>query len=532
MSQPDYFSFDDYKVRLAKLDEIRALGVDPYPHQYSPTHEIATVLEQYAEEGAGDFDAAKDRKTDHVIVAGRLVLHRAMGKNIFAHIQEGQDVLQVLFNREETKVVGLEEGLEVTAHKFLEKKLDLGDFIGVEGHLFRTGKGELTVFATSVTLLSKALLPLPDKHAGLVDKEVRYRKRWLDLIANPEVMKTFKMRSRILSLIRAYFARLDFHEVETPVLERVYGGAQAKPFTTHLNALHQEMFMRISLEISLKKLIVGGFSRVFEIGRVFRNEGIDATHNPEFTSIEFYAAYWDYNDVMRFTEGLYEFIAKELFGTTKIGIRKDRAGNEHEIDVKTPWTRLTMVGSIKKYGNIDVEKKSDEELRKILLDKGAHEPKKIHEAPRGILIAMLFEEFVEHHLVQPHFIIDHPIETTPLCKLHRNRELAEKGFVERFEAFILGFEASNAYTELNDPVLQRELLERQDRLLQEGDEEANPIDEEFLESIYQGMPPCGGCGIGIDRLIMLFTGQSSIRDVIFFPLMKEAGVVASTESIS
>jgi lysyl-tRNA synthetase class 2 len=277
---------------------------------------------------------------------------------------------------------------------------------------------------------------------------------------------------------------------------------------------------------------VGGFSRVFEIGRVFRNEGIDATHNPEFTSIEFYAAYWDYNDVMRFTEGLYEFIAKELFGTTKIGIRKDRAGNEHEIDVKTPWTRLTMVGSIKKYGNIDVEKKSDEELRKILLDKGAHEPKKIHEAPRGILIAMLFEEFVEHHLVQPHFIIDHPIETTPLCKLHRNRELAEKGFVERFEAFILGFEASNAYTELNDPVLQRELLERQDRLLQEGDEEANPIDEEFLESIYQGMPPCGGCGIGIDRLIMLFTGQSSIRDVIFFPLMKEAGVVASTESIS
>jgi lysyl-tRNA synthetase class 2 len=235
---------------------------------------------------------------------------------------------------------------------------------------------------------------------------------------------------------------------------------------------------------------------------------------------------------MRFTEGLYEFIAKELFGTTKIGVRKDRKGNEHEIDVKTPWTRLSMVGSIKKYGNIDVEKKTDEELRKILLDHGAHVPKKIQEATRGLLIAMLFEEFVEHHLIQPHFIIDHPIETTPLCKPHRNPDLAEKGFVERFEAFILGFEASNAYTELNNPLLQRELLERQDRLLQEGDEEANPIDEEFLESIYQGMPPCGGCGIGIDRLIMLFTGQTSIRDVIFFPLMKETHIACPSETAS
>ena len=522
MSEPEYFAFEDYQNRLEKLKEIRALGVDPYPHTYCPTHEVETVLNQYQEQTVGTFEEAEAKKTDFVGVAGRVVLHRSMGKNIFAQIQEGTARIQVLFNRDHTKVFGLAEGLEVVPHKFLEKKVDLGDIIGVRGHVFRTHKGELTVYATEVVLLCKSLLPLPDKHSGFTNKEARYRKRWVDLISHKEVMETFRMRSRILGLIRGYFAKSDFMEVETPVLERVYGGAQARPFVTHLNVLHMDMYMRIALEISLKKLIVGGFSRVYEMSKLFRNEGIDATHNPEFTMVEAYSAYWDYNDVMRFIERLYEFIAKELFGTTKIGFRKDKKGNEHEIDLKAPWIRISMTDSIKKYLNIDVNHLSDAEMRKMILEKGIFDPAEVAKMPRGILIAKIFGEFVEEHLIQPHFIIDHPIETTPLCKLHRDPELAKQGIVERFEGFILGSEICNAYTELNDPVLQRKLLEEQERLLQEGDPEANPIDEEFLEAICQGMPPTGGFGIGIDRLVMLFTGQTSIRDVIYFPLMKQA----------
>lgn len=521
MSEPDYFSFEEYQNRITKLEEIKALGINPYPHTYCPTHEIDTILNQYKDQELQAFEDAEAKKTDFVALSGRIVLHRSMGKNIFAQIQEGSSRIQVLFNRDHTIVKGLAQDKEITAHKFLEKKLDLGDIIGVEGHLFRTHKGELTVYATEVTLLCKSLLPLPDKHSGLTNKEARYRKRWVDLISHPEVMETFKLRSKILANIRAYFAKSDFMEVETPILERVYGGAQAAPFTTHLNALHMNMYLRIALEISLKKLIVGGFSRVYEIGKLFRNEGIDATHNPEFTSVECYASYWDYNDVMRFTEGLYEFLAKELFGTSKIGFRKDKKGNEHEIDVGAPWIRISMIDSIKKYADIDVDSLSDEEMREILIKKETIDPLQIKKMPRGILTAKLFEEFVEEHLIQPHFIIDHPIETTPLCKPHRDPELAKKGIVERFEGFILGSEICNAYTELNDPILQRKLLEAQDRLLQAGDAEANPIDEEFLEAICQGMPPCGGLGIGIDRLVMLFTGESSIRDVLYFPLMRQ-----------
>ena len=522
MSNPEYFLFEEYQNRLEKLGEIKSLGIDPYPPTFCPTHEIETVLSLYKDQELAGFEDAEAKKTDFVSVAGRLVLHRSMGKNIFAQVQEGSSRIQVLFNRDHTRVKGLAEGKELSSHKFCEKKLDMGDIIGVEGHLFRTHKGELTVYATEVTMLCKSLLPLPDKHSGLENKETRYRKRWVDLIANPEVMETFKLRSKILAHIRSYFAKAEFMEVETPMLERVYGGAQAAPFITTLNALHMEMFLRISLEISLKKLIIGGLSRVYEIGKVFRNEGIDATHNPEFTMVECYASYWDYNDVMRFTEQLYEFLAKELFGTTKIGFRRDKKGNEHEIDVQTPWIRISMIDSIKKYGEIDVDALSDEEIRKILIDTESFDPAEVKKMPRGILIAKMFEEFVEHHLIQPHFIIDHPIETTPLCKLHRDPELAKKGIVERFEGFVLGYEICNAYTELNDPILQRNLLEAQDRLLQAGDAEANPIDEEFLEAICQGMPPCGGLGIGIDRLVMLFSGESSIRDVVYFPLMKQA----------
>jgi lysyl-tRNA synthetase class 2 len=520
MTQPDYFSFDEYQTRLTKLKEIRALGIDPYPHHFCPSHELREVNEQYADKEVGSYEEALAKSSEHVCLSGRVVLHRAMGKNIFCQIQEGTSRIQLLFNRDATEVASFVPSGDLTAHKFLEKKLDLGDIIGVEGHLFRTQKGELTVFATKVTLLSKALLPLPDKHSGFTNKEGRYRKRWLDLIANPDVLKTFQMRSQIVRLIRRYFEKAEFLEVETPVLERIYGGAQAKPFITELNSLHMQMYMRIALEIALKKLVIGGMNRVFEIGRVFRNEGIDATHNPEFTSVECYAAYWDYKDVMRFTEGLYEYLAKELFGTTKLGIRKDRQGNEHEIDVKTPWIRMTMLDSIRKYAGIDVDKLSDLEMRNLLKEKTHLKPQDLDKAPRGILIAHLFAEFVEKHLIQPHFIIDHPIETTPLCKLHRNPEMAKKGIVERFEGFVLGVEICNAYTELNDPILQRQLLENQERLLLGGDEEANPLDEEFLEAICQGMPPCGGLGIGIDRLIMLLTGEVSIRDVIFFPIMR------------
>lgn len=520
MKEVEYHGYEEYKNRVKKLDEIRDLGVDPYPHKYENTHTIKEVLGNYSDEDEiGSFEDGKEKRSDHVKVSGRIVLHRCMGKNIFASIQEEGERIQVLFNKESTKVTDLKDG-EVSAHKFLEKKVDLGDIIGVEGHLFRTKKGEITVFASEVTLLCKSVLPLPDKHSGLVDKEMRYRKRWLDMISSKEVIDTFKMRSKITSLLRRYLEDHDFLGVETPILESLYGGAQARPFTTHLNALKKDLFMRIATELPLKKLVVGGFPKVYQIGKIFRNEGIDATHNPEFTSVEFYASYWDYKDMMRFTENLYVFLANEIFGTTEIGERQDRQGNTHMIDVKAPWIRMTMKEAIKEYGNYDVDTMSEEEMKKELREKTEISQDKLKKPNKGLLISYMFEEFAEHHLIQPHFITDHPIETTPLCKLHRDESQAREGIVERFEAFMLGMEACNAYSELNDPILQRKLLEEQQRLLDEGDDEAAPLDEEFIESICQGMPPCAGNGIGIDRLVMLFTGETSIRDVIFFPMMR------------
>jgi lysyl-tRNA synthetase class 2 len=517
----EYHEYEEYKNRLRKLEEIRDLGVDPYPHKYENTHTITDVLGNYTEDDqVGSFDDGKEKRSDHVKASGRIVLHRSMGKNIFASIQEDGERIQVLFNRDVTKVHGLKDDLDVTAHKFLEKMMDLGDIIGVEGHLFRTKKGELTIFASEVTLLTKSLLPLPDKHAGLVDKESRYRKRWLDMIANKDVIDTFKMRSKITLLLRRYLEDAGFMGVETPVLESLYGGAQAKPFTTHLNALKKDLFLRIATELPLKKLVVGGIPKVYQIGKIFRNEGIDATHNPEFTSVEFYASYWDYKDMMRFTEDLYAHIAMEIFGTTAIGERKDRKGNAHQMDLKAPWIRMTMKDAIKTYGKYDVDTMSDDDMKKELKEKTMIHPDKLKKAVRGNLIAYMFEEFSEESLIQPHFIIDHPIETTPLCKLHRNESDAREGIVERFEAFMLGMEACNAYSELNDPILQRKLLEDQQKQLDDGDDEASPLDEEFIESICQGMPPCSGNGIGIDRLVMLFTDSHSIRDVLFFPMMR------------
>ena len=516
--QPEYHSYEEFRNRSQKLSEIQSLGIEPYPAKYQPEAQAGELNKKFEGKELGHSDDAAECKTPSVKVAGRLVLFRAMGKNAFGHIQDESGRIQIMFNRDLTKVEGLDSP-DITDIKFIEKKLDLGDIIGVEGNLFFTQKGELTVFAKKITLLCKTLLPLPDKHSGLSDKGVRYRKRWLDLISNNDTISIFQKRSKIFRLIREYFEKIGFMEVETPVLQNMYGGAQARPFTTHLNALDQEMFLRISLELPLKKLIVGGFDKVYEIGKVFRNEGIDKTHNPEFTMLEAYASYWDYNDMMSFTENLFEQIALSLYGTTKLHYKKEDSEEEITVDVKAPWKRMSMKSSIKEYGKIDVDTLSEKEMTEILRKEGVEE-EKLKNAPRGILIQLLFEEFVEEHLIQPHHIIDHPIETTPLCKLHRDPALRKERFVERFETFILGNEFCNSYSELNDPVLQRELLEDQARKKEAGDEEANPLDEEFIESICQGMPPTGGLGIGLDRLVMLFTSAHSIRDVLFFPIMK------------
>ncbi len=516
ISTPDYHKQEAFLTRKEKLGEIEALGIDPYPAKFEPTHGLGPLVAKYENEAVGTFEEAQEGRSDSAVIAGRIVLFRPMGTNIFAQILDETTKVQVLFNRDHTKVAGLRT--EMTPIKFIEKKLDLGDIIGIEGHLFRTQKGELTLYAKEVTLLCKTLLPLPDKHKGIADKGMRYRKRWLDLIANSEVGEQLRLRSELIGGIRKYFEEFGFLEVETPILQNIYGGAQAKPFVTHHNALSQDMYCRIALEIALKKLVVGGINRVYEIGKVFRNEGIDKTHNPEFTMLEAYAAYWDYNDVMEFVENLYAKLAIDLFGTTKIGMRKDKKGDFHELDFKTPWIRMTMKEAINKYGKIDVDALTTDEIKEKLSDKVSSD--KLKDAPRGILIALLFEEYAEEHLIEPHHITDHPIETTPLCKLHRDPKDRKEGIVERFETFILGMECCNAYTELNDPVLQRQLLEDQAKMRQGGDEEANPMDEEFIEAICQGMPPTGGLGIGIDRLCMLFAGVDSIRDVLFFPVMR------------
>ncbi len=516
---PEYHDYEEFQNRMGKLKEIESLGIDPYPPTYPQPCQTHALITRIGDNEVGSFEDAEAGSTEEVTLAGRLVLFRAMGKNAFGHVQDDTGRLQIMCNRDATKVHGLTSD-EIKPLKFIEKKIDLGDVIGVKGHLFRTGKGELTVYAKEVTLLCKTLLPLPDKHSGLQDKGVRYKKRWLDLIANPDSKDVLVMRSHIVRLVRKFYETHNFLEVETPILQNMYGGAEARPFITELNALHQEMYLRIALEIALKKLIVGGLPRVFEIGKVFRNEGLDRTHNPEFTMLESYAAYWDYNDVMTFTENLFAYVAQELFGTTKIGKRLDKAGNEHEIDLQTPWTRLTMKESIAKYAGIDVDAMDDAGLENVLKNKTELSPEEYAKAPRGKRIALLFEELVEHHLIQPTHITDHPIETTPLCKLHRDPSEREKNMVERFETFILGYEFCNAYTELNDPVMQRKLLEQQAEMREGGDEEASPMDEEFIEAICQGMPPCGGLGVGIDRMTMLFTGAYSIRDILYFPLMK------------
>ncbi len=506
---------EDYEIRRQKLDEIRSLGVNPYPHHFTPSHRLVELQQFIGNAAVGNSEDALNGLTPSATVAGRLVLFRGMGKNAFAHIQDEEGRLQLMFNRDTSQVLGYEPTEELSHFKFIEKKLDLGDIIGVEGNLFLTQKGELTLLVSTVTLLCKTLLPLPDKHCGLVDKETRYRKRWLDLISHQEIAAQFRTRNRILRLIRGYMEEHRFMEVETPVLQSLYGGAEARPFATNLHALNQDMFLRISLELPLKKLLVGGVERVFELGKVFRNEGIDRSHNPEFTMMEAYASYWDYNDMMKFVENLYERIALDLFGTTVVPF-----GENRQLDFKAPWQRLTMKGALKKYAGIDVETMDDASMRKLLKECGGGSEGELKDLSRGLLIFKLFEEKAESKLFDPVHIIDHPIETTPLCKPHRDPREAAQGIVERFESFVACTEACNAYTELNDPIIQRQLLEIQNARREKGDAEASPLDEEFLEAIYQGMPPAGGVGIGIDRLVMLFTNAQSIRDVLYFPWMK------------
>jgi lysyl-tRNA synthetase class 2 len=517
---PAYFQYEAFQTRTAKLHEIKHLGIDPYPHKYRDTVSVCKVLSDCEGKEMGHSEEAGSGQTDSVCVTGRLVMFRGMGKNAFGHIQDGSDQIQIMCNRDITVVEGYEPTAELNHLKFIEKKLDFGDIIGIEGNLFKTQKGEITIFVKKLTLLCKSLLPLPDKHSGLVDKEVRYRKRWLDLISNPESMKRFKDRSKIVRTIRNYMADSGFDEVETPILQNVYGGAAAEPFTTHLNSLKQDMFLRISLEIPLKELIIGGMQKIYEIGKVFRNESIDRTHNPEFTMIEAYAAGWDYNDMMTFTENLFRTVALNVFGDTKLRWTPEGESTAIVIDFDQPWKRISMKGAVKEYGGHDVDTMSDVQMRELLLKETKLDPKEVHAATRGLLIALIFEEFAEKHLIQPHHIIDHPIDTTPLCKLHRDPELRNEGFVERFESFILCREMCNSYTELNDPELQRKLLVDQANKKEAGDLEASPLDEEFLEAICQGMPPTGGVGIGIDRLVMLFTSAESIRDVLLFPIMK------------
>ena len=471
--------------RKRKLEEFRKKGINPYPYKYSPTHTAKQVLEKY---GGLQIEHTKDK----AVVAGRIVGMRRMGKATFIHIRDNTDKLQLYFKED---VLGKDYELL--------KLYDVGDWIGIEGLVFKTKTGEVTLNVQKSTMLCKSIRPFPEKWHGLKDVETRYRKRYLDLIMNPEVREVFRKRTKIIDTVREVLNKRDFLEVETPVLQTVYGGAAAKPFKTHLNALNMDVYMRISDELFLKKLMVGGFDRVYEFSKDFRNEDIDRIHNPEFTLLEMYQAYADFRDMMELTEDLYVAAAKVIHGNTKFNYQG------HEIDVKKPWKTYTMLDAIKEIGRVDTEGLDEKGLFERVPRKQLLPPK----PSRGQLIQALFEQLVEEKLIQPTFIIHHPKETTPLAKVCRDHP----DFVERFEPFIMGMEIGNAYSELNDPILQRKLLEEQTA----GKEWGEEADEDFIQAIEYGMPPTGGLGVGIDRMVMLLTNSPSIRDVLFFPFMKQ-----------
>lgn len=482
------------QIRRDKLSQLQQAGQDPFQLTKFPVDShAAETKEKFAhlqpEEESGEV----------VCVAGRMMSKRVMGKASFSDLQDKTGTIQLYVRRD---LIGEEE---YTKYK---KMLDIGDVIGVKGEIFRTKKGELSVKASEVVLLSKSLRPLPEKFHGLTDTDTRYRQRYLDLIVNPEVRDTFIKRSQIIREIRNFLDNQGFMEVETPMLVSNAGGAAARPFETHYNALNEDVKLRISLELYLKRLIVGGLERVYEIGRVFRNEGVDTRHNPEFTLMELYQAYTDYNGMMDLTENMFRHVAQKVCGTTLIPYA------EEMIDLGKPFERMTMLEAVKKYAGVDFDEIPDTEAAKKLADeKGIH-----YEArhTKGDILNLFFEEYVEEHLIQPVFIMDHPVEISPLTK----RKPDKPDYVERFELFIYGREMCNAYSELNDPIDQRQRFAEQEKLLAQGDEEANHTDEDFLNALEIGMPPTGGIGYGIDRLVMLLTNSGSIRDVLLFPTMK------------
>ena len=476
------------KVRREKLANLQEAGKDPFQiTKYDVTHHSVEIKEKFEE---------LQGKT--VSIAGRLMSKRVMGKASFCNVQDKPGNIQVYVARDS---IGEESYADF-------KKFDVGDLVGIEGEVFETKTGEKSIHAAKVVLLAKSLQILPEKYHGLTNTDIRYRQRYTDLIMNPEVKDTFVKRSKIISKIRQYLDAKDFMEVETPMLVANAGGAAARPFVTHYNALDEDVKLRISLELYLKRLIVGGLERVYEIGRVFRNEGLDTRHNPEFTLMELYQAYTDYHGMMDLTEDMFRYLAQEVCGTTTITY------GPHTIDLGKPFERLTMIEAVKKYAGVDFDEIADTEAAKKIADeKGVHYEER---HAKGDILNLFFEEFVEEHLIQPTFIMDHPIEISPLTKKKPDKE----GYVERFELFINTWEMCNAYSELNDPIDQRERFKAQEAALAAGDEEANTTDEDFLNALEIGMPPTGGIGYGIDRLVMLLTDSPAIRDVLLFPTMK------------
>jgi len=477
------------KIRLEKLQKIKNLGIDPYPPRCLRQQTISQALKMMGKK---------------VAVTGRVMAIRGHGGIQFFDLRDETGKIQLVFKKDKL----------ATRNSQLAILLDIGDFLAAQGKVFKTRAGEISVLVSDFQLLAKSLRPLPSKWHGLKDVEERYRRRYLDLIMNPEVREIFYLRSKILTAVREFLDKEGFLEVETPILQEMYGGASARPFITHHNALDCDLYLRISDELYLKRLIVGGFEKVYEVSKDFRNEGIDRFHNPEFTMMECYWAYADYNQMMELTENLFNFVAKKVLGTTKIAF-----GN-HKIDLKPPWRRLTMKEGLKTYAKIDVDKLTDEEIKNLLKKYKLIAEEKptlsgvAAEFNRGVAIATLFE-LVEPYLIQPTFVIDFPKETTALCK----PKPEEPNLIERFEPYIAGFEVGNAYSELNDPLIQREFFEEQVKAAKSGDKEAHPRDEAFLEAMEYGMPPTGGLGIGIDRMVMLLTNQQCIRDVILFPTL-------------
>lgn len=482
------------QIRRAKLDELRALGIDPFGKKYERTDEAGNILKQYNDLTKEEIE----EKNVEVSIAGRIMAKRGMGKASFAHIQDLSGRIQI-YVRKDTLAEAQYDAFTL---------LDLGDIIGVKGTVFKTKTGETSIKVTELEVLSKSLYPLPDKYQGLKDVELRYRQRYVDLIMSSEVQQTFISRSKIIQSMRRYLDGLGYLEVETPTLHSIAGGAAARPFITHHNALDMELYMRIAIELHLKRLIVGGLEKVYEIGRVYRNEGISTRHNPEFTMIELYEAYADYKDIMELTENMVAHIAQEVLGTTKI----DYQG--HEVDLTPSWRRVSMVDAVKEVKGVDfgVEMTNEE----------AHRLAKEHNVPVekhmtfGHILNAFFEEFVEETLIQPTFVYGHPVEISPLAK--KNEE--DPRFTDRFELFIVGREHANAFSELNDPIDQRQRFEAQLLEKEHGNDEAHEMDDDFIRALEYGMPPTGGLGIGVDRLVMLLTNSPSIRDVLLFPHMR------------